>query len=204
MKRKHYFHLVLMFMGTMFISSCVQGDLYDEFYEESDGWFPRKKKGKDAGFYIDPEQAKEFVENEGFYACYGECLAASLWYYCYYNNISGYSTAYDMRKAVATRAFAEYDPDLWANYYMNQVVCGGLLISYQTEKQIMSEIANLTPHNNSMTGNFSKKMIGSFDLNHFALIISYDPDYYYYERYLVLDQTGCHYIKASLLDYFYY
>ena len=204
MKRNFFFHFALMFICTMFISSCVQGDLYDEFYEDSEGWFTRKKKGKDAGFYIDPEQAKELVEDEGFFACYGECLAASLFFYCYYNDISGYSTPYDMRKAVATRAFANYDPDLWANYYMNQVVCGGLLLSFETENMIMSEIVNLMPHTYSMTGNISKKMIGSYDLNHFALIIAYDTSHPYYDRYYVLDQTGYHYIQANLLDYFYY
>lgn len=39
--------VMLMGVVSMFTTSCVQGDLYDDLYEDTDGWFaPRNKRSK--------------------------------------------------------------------------------------------------------------------------------------------------------------
>lgn len=49
--KKKFLLMGIMLMGfaALFTTSCVQGDLFDDLYEDTDGWFPRSKKGKDNG-----------------------------------------------------------------------------------------------------------------------------------------------------------
>lgn len=47
-------------------------------------------------------------------------------------------------------------------------------------------------------------MIGSFNLNHFALILKVHVDPTGHKDVYVIDQTGKHYIPIEQIDYFYY
>lgn len=68
----------------------------------------------------------------------------------------------------------------------------------------MNSIAGISFHQYSLTQNFDGKMIGSFNLNHFALILKVHEDPTKHKDVYVIDQTGKHYIPIEQIDYFYY
>ena len=92
---------LLMSFLTMFTTSCVQGDLFDELYEDSDGMYlPRKKKGLD---YNGPSAqelnaAQSYVNSGSFSPTENECFACALYNYSVVEQQN--KTPYQMREYV--------------------------------------------------------------------------------------------------------
>lgn len=159
-------------MVPMFTTSCVQSDLYD-LYEE-DGWFfPRNKKDKEISYqtYI---KACEFVASSSWNEGCNECWAASLYYYCNANDVSGFDTPYKVREAISKKVYG--DIIIWPVCYKNAVCSGGINTDDSKEDLIMSQIAGITRHQNpkpNVQESKKSKMIAGIDGNHFALILDY-------------------------------
>lgn len=206
MKKEKYLMLIMLIcIASIFTSSCVQVDMYDEFYDESYGWFPLRKKGKDinGGYPKDLIAATSFVNNETFYPNYNECMAASLYYYCSLNGISGYNTPYKMRETISKKVYGNIVE--WPIYYRNAVCFdGGISLDDYNENQIMNEIAGISWHSSIMLGDIFGKMVCGFNDNHFALVLSLRPYPSGVIDFQVQDQTGCHDISASYVDSYYY
>lgn len=127
-------------MITVFISSCVQGDLYDEFYEEDGGLFTRKKKGKDVmpiPYTLQQVvEAEYWMDNHQWTSSENECFALAL---CNWNHSLKMK---DVRRALARDIFGNCME--YGILYMRYVVYYGGLptgdnIDYETS--IINEIA---------------------------------------------------------------
>ena len=168
------FYVMLMGLVAMFTSSCVQGDLYDEFYEDSDGWFPRRRKGKDIMCLL-PE-AQTFVTKDGFSSTENECFAYAL---CYF----GGGTAFQRREQIGTKLYG--NNEYWPVYYMNAVkYCNGVSPTYDEEEYIIWNAVGAKPCSGSFKSN--KSAIIGISMKHFG---AYDANDYGYDS-----NTGKYYI----------
>lgn len=85
---------VMMFM-TLALTSCVQGDLYDDFIDDdmsSSSMISRRKFKNDGGSNPELEAAKRWIDNEP--AGEGECIAVAI------KNYIGTKTLPEVRKLI--------------------------------------------------------------------------------------------------------
>lgn len=130
-RRKMLMSVMLMGVVLMFTTSCVQGDLYDDLYEDTDGWFaPRTKKGKD----INPEldYARRCLAcNTAF--C-DECVAVAI------KNYKG-SDLPTVRRTLGPKIYGSN----WEVPYMKACQNGGISDAGKV-KSAIQEMCGVSPH----------------------------------------------------------
>lgn len=185
LNKRNIFDLMLVGMIAIFTSSCVQGDLYDEFYEDLDGLLPRSRKGKDIMCQFDQllPEAQNFVSKDGFSNTENECFAYAL---CYF----GGGTPFQRREQIGIKLYG--NNEYWPIYYMNAVkYCNGVSPSYDEEEDIIWNAVGAKPCSGSFKSNQSaiigitKKHFGAYDANDYE----YDSNTGKYYIWLN-DQTG--------------
>lgn len=169
-----------MGITTMFTNSCVQQDLYDEFYEECDGHFVHKKNGKDINYQaiddgINQILADNWAKNSGFAAREGECLACAMYNYSIAKQMN--KSRYECRKGVGRVA---YSNDWQYPYFIAVTQNGGVSLSDGEVNAIIYNVVgasnhtaqkeSLKPSYFTMTKNHKEKVIVEINHHHYGVL----------------------------------
>lgn len=179
---------LLMSFLTMFTTSCVQGDLFDELYEDSDGMYlPRKKKGLD---YNGPSAqelnaAQSYVNSGSFSPTENECFACALYNYSVVEQQN--KTPYQMREYVGKGKFG--NTIYWPIFYRNAILLGGgIEVTSDQESSIISSAVNAQPHSNIPS---DRPVIVGINCNHYGLVSRFEFVSDYNKMGIwILDQSG--------------
>lgn len=197
-------------MVAMFISSCVQGDLCDEFYDEDmNWWYSHKKKGKDIGgsYPKDLIAARSYVNSEGFSPCENECYACALYNYSIATGQT--KTRYKMRAIISKYVYGINEE--WPILYRNSVLFnGGINSNYNQDRNIVSEAVGASPYPTIPSGrDYNGGNVIINNCNHWAVVIGEEDVYVsgvgYIKVYHLKDQGGgSSYIRESDIENRYY
>ena len=141
--------VMLMCVASMFTTSCVQGDWFDDIYENSDEWLlPRIKRGKEYNPQIESIGNKLFADNwaniHDFASNESECLACALYNYSVAKSLN--NTRYQMRQYVGRIRYGE---DWQYPYYLSVTQGNGVLLSDDQVESIISASVSASNHTSS-------------------------------------------------------
>lgn len=153
MRKKNLFEfsVILMCVVSMFATSCVQGDFFDELYDDSEEWsLPRNKRGKD---YYDPQAMQDlsnkimagiWANTQDFDSDQSECLACALYNYSVEKNMN--KTRYQMREYVGRAAYGSN----WQYRYFLDVTQGpGVYLSDAVVDAVIYDAVGASNHTSS-------------------------------------------------------
>lgn len=131
-----FIHIILTIIITIYTSSCVQGYLYDEMYDEcGDFSIQRNKKSKDAMSFYSPTDitAGQFwLENHPWSENESECMAHAL---CSWSGLSKGV----VRTGIAVRVFSN-DIQYAALYKYYVTIQRGLPTTINMEEEIINAV----------------------------------------------------------------
>lgn len=161
---------------TMITTSCVQGDMFDELYEDSDGMYlPRKKKGLDYNFPSAQElnAAQSYVNSSSFSPTENECFACALYNYSVIEQQN--KTPFQMREYVGKGKFG--NTNYWPIFYRNAILFGGgIEVTSDQESSIIGSAVNAQPRSNVP---YDIPSIVGIGCNHYGVVIKVENSSYY-------------------------
>lgn len=195
---------MLICLVSLFTTSCVQGDFFDDYYYDTEWSLPRNKKGKDI---FNPQVIPEDVANrilaevwantQDFAANQGECLACALYNYSVAKNMN--KTRYQMRKYVGKKKYGE---DWQYPYFCAVTQGGGVYLSDSQVNEVIYEAVGAINHTSSMDDlkpkflvnfkNYSNDVIIEVNGNHYGVLqrVWQDHDNWSVWHIFIKDQMG--------------
>lgn len=202
-------NVLLMCVISMFIVSCVQVDLFDCMYEDSNEWLiPRNKKAKGDYDNHNPSSTEvyNFLHKDGFQPDENECVACALY------NWGGYNTPYDAREAVGSARFGKSYSSWAVSYMLSVKYYGGLYWSDQDIERLFQDELCANWHNKydvipksdypSIITPDRNKII-EIDNNHYGLLVR--MEYWSVWKVIIKDQIdNNHVYDVSRITHVYY
>ena len=166
---------MLMCAASLFTTSCVQGDFFDDFYNDTEEWaLPRNKKGKDI-----PEEAVNrimaeiWANTQDFAPNQGECVACALYNYSVAKNMN--KTRYQMRKHVGK---TKYGDDWQYPYFQAVTQHGGVFLSATQVDNVIYEAVGAL-NNTNLKDELKPKYIFNIKNYNNDVIIEFDSGSHY-------------------------